>query len=121
VSYCWVGKTQDYGMFKEEFPPEQGWFKDFHVRVDLGLLGIEKDYVCKKVSIPHKKRKNQTLSVEQKSENQILARERVTVEHAIGGMKRYRILSDRLRVHDMELYNDILEVCAGLWNFYLCD
>jgi len=28
-------------------------------------------------------------------------------------------LSDRLRVHDIELYNVILGVCAGLWNFYL--
>jgi hypothetical protein len=106
-------------MFKEEFPPEQTWFKEFHVRVDLGLLGIESDYECKKVSIPHKKKKNQELSAEQKSDNQSLARERVIVEHAIGGMKRYRVLSDRLRMHDMELYNDILGVCAGLWNFYL--
>ncbi|NJL12634.1 MAG: hypothetical protein HC913_06320 [Microscillaceae bacterium] len=32
-------------------------------------------------------------------------------------MKRYRILSDRLRMHDEGLYNTILEVCAGLWNF----
>ena len=41
------------------------------------------------------------------------------VEHAIGGMKRYRILADRLRLHDFDFYNDVLEVCAGLWNFQL--
>jgi hypothetical protein len=34
-------------------------------------------------------------------------------------MKRYRILSERLRVHDVGLYNVILGVCAELWNFYL--
>ena len=106
-------------MFKEEFPPEQAWFKNFKVRVDLGFLGIEKDYVCKELLLPNKKKKKQELSSEQKQENKLLASERIAVEHAIGGMKRYRILSDRLRVQDVELYNVILGACAGLWNFYL--
>jgi hypothetical protein len=39
------------------------------------------------------------------------------VEHSIGGMKRYRILSERLRMHDYEEYDLIIGVCAGLWNF----
>ena len=119
LSDCWVGKTHDYGAFKEEFPPEQEWFKNHCVRVDLGFLGIEKDYVCKELIIPNKKKKKQELSPEQKQENKSRASERIFVEHAIGGLKRYRILSDRLRVHDVELYNVILGVCAGLWNFYL--
>lgn len=106
-------------MFKEEFPPEENWFKDFKVRVDLGFLGIEKDYECKELFLPHKKKKKQELNAEQKQENQLLAKERIVVEHAICGMKRYRILSDRLRVQDVKLYNQVLGVCAGLWNFYL--
>ena len=106
-------------MFKEEFPPEQNWFKNFRIRVDLGFLGFEKDYVCKELLLPHKKKKKQELTAGQKQENKLLASERIYVEHAIGGMKRYRILSDRLRVQDVELYNVILGVCAGLWNFYL--
>jgi len=106
-------------MFKEEFPPDQDWLKNFCVRVDLGFLGIEKDYACKELLLPNKKKKKQELSAEQKTENKLLASERIYVEHAIGGMKRYRILSDRLRIHDVELYNVILGVCAGLWNFYL--
>jgi hypothetical protein len=106
-------------MFREEFPPEQDWFKDFRVGVDRGFLGIEKDYVCKELLLPNKKKKKQELSPEQKQENKLLASERIAVEHAIGGMKRYRILSDRLRVQDVKRYNVILGVCAGLWNFYL--
>jgi hypothetical protein len=106
-------------MLSEEFPPEQDWFKNFRIRVDLGFLGMERDYVCKELLLPNKKKKKQELSKEQKDENRLLASERIYVEHAIGGMKRYRILSDRLRVHDVELYNVILGVCAGLWNFYL--
>jgi hypothetical protein len=106
-------------MFQLEFPPTQDWFATFRVRVDLGFLGIEKDYVCKELLIPHKKPKNRELTPEQKVTNKLLASERVVVEHSIAGLKRYRILSDRLRMHDLELYNVILGVCAGLWNFGL--
>ncbi len=35
LSECWVGKTQDYGMFQREFPPSQAWFTEVRVRVDL--------------------------------------------------------------------------------------
>lgn len=119
VSYCWVGKTHDYAMFKQEFPPHQDWFKEFRVRVDLGFLGIDKDYRCQELFLPNKKKKKQALNPEQKEENRQMASERICVEHAIGGMKRYRILSDRLRVQDVRLYNTVLGVCAGLWNFYL--
>jgi hypothetical protein len=50
-----------------------------------------------------------------------MASVRIKVDHSIGGMKRYRILSDRLRNHLIDLYDDILGVCAGLWNFYLAN
>jgi hypothetical protein len=109
----------DYRFLKEEFPPEQNWFAKFNVRVDLGYLGMAKDYVYKSIMIPHKKRKKHQLTDEQKRENRNLAAERVAVEHSIDGIKRYRFLSDRLRIHDLDLYDNILEVCAGLWNFYL--
>gem|GEM_PF-2980693 len=54
-----------------------------------------------------------------KAENKSISSERIKVEHSIGGMKRYRILSERLRIHDFDLYDNILNVCAELWNFYL--
>ena len=108
-----------YRIFKEEFPPEQNWFENHRVRVDLGFQGMADDYVCKELNIPNKKKKKEELTPEQKEENKLLAGERIFVEQALGGMKRYRILSDRLRIHDLNLYNEILGVCAGLWNFYL--
>lgn len=119
VSKAFVGKSHDYAMMKKEFPPEQRWFADLEVRLDLAFLGFDKVYECLKLYIPHKKPKGGELSEEQKAENKVAAGERIMVEHSIGGMKRYRILSERLRVHDFDLYDDILEVCAGLWNFYL--
>lgn len=106
-------------MFKEEFPPGQSWFTNLNVRVDLGFVGFDKDYECKKLYLPHKKPKKQELTAEQKAENKVLASERIVVEHSIAGLKRYRILSDRLRMHDFDLYNQVLGICAGLWNFRL--
>jgi len=119
LSNCWVGKAQDYGIFKEEFPPEQNWFANLTVRFDLGFFGFEKDYPCKQAYLPNKKPKKQELTPEQKEENKALASKRIVVEHSIAGLKRYRILSDRLRMHDLDLYNQVLGVCAGLWNFRL--
>jgi hypothetical protein len=119
VSPWWVGKTHDSRLFQSEFPPAQPWFERFRLRVDLGFLGIATDYVCKEILIPHKKLRKQELTPVQKAENQGLASQRIVVEHAHAGLKRYRILADRLRMHDFALYDVILGVCAGLWNFYL--
>jgi hypothetical protein len=106
-------------MFQVEFPPEQPWFEHFRLRVDLGFLGLAHDYVCKELLIPHKKPRKQELTAEQKAENKVLASQRIVVEHAHAGLKRYRILADRLRMHNFVLYDVVLGVCAGLWNFYL--
>jgi hypothetical protein len=89
------------------------------VRLDLGFLGFGKAYACRAVKLPHKKPKGQELTDQQRQQNKEQAQKRVVVEHSIGGLKRYRILSDRLRLHDFNRYDDLLEVCAGLWNFHL--
>lgn len=119
VSQCWVGKSHDYSLLKDEFPPEQGWFKKHRIRLDLGYPGFDKDYACQEVIIPKKKPRKQTLTDEDKAANRQKSSERIYVEDSIGGLKRYRILSDRLRVHDCGMYNTVVEVCVGLWNFYL--
>jgi len=106
-------------MLKEEFPPHKHWFKRHKVRLDLGYQGFAKDYPCKELSIPQKKARNRNLSEAEKESNRQKARERITVEHSLGGLKRYRILSNKMRIKNIELYNDIIEVCAGIWNFYI--
>lgn len=103
-------------MFQREFPPGQAWFTTVRGRLDLEFVGFAKDDQCKELFIPHKKPKQQELTAAQKAEHKVRARERIVVEHSIAGLKRYRILSDRLRLHDLDLYNQIWGVCAGLWN-----
>lgn len=106
-------------MLKEEFPPALNWFEKFKVRLDSGYQGFDKEYKCAAVYLPVKAKKTAPLTSLQKSSNRDLARQRIGIEHSIGGLKRYRILADRLRVHDIEGHDSTLEVCAGLWNFYL--
>ena len=119
LSYCYVGKTHDYRMLKEELPPSQDWFKNFKVRLDLGYIGFDKDYECKQVYLPAKNYKKSPLTENQKLLNRDMPSQRIDIEHSIGLIKRYGILSGRLRMHDFEKYDDVLEVCAGLTNFYL--
>ena len=121
LSHCCYGSQHDFSLLKKEFPPELPWFEKYNIKVDLGYLGISKDFKCKSVSIPNKKSKNTVLTDEQKTQNKQFAKERIFIEHSISGLKRFRILSDRLRLHDIDFYDKILGVCAGLWNFYLAN
>ena len=121
LSHCCYGRQHDFSLLKKEFPSELPWFEKFNIRVDLGYLGIVKDFKCKSVSIPYKKSKNNPLTDEQKLQNKQFAKERIFIEHSISGLKRFRILSDKLRIHHVDFYDEILGVCAGLWNFYLAN
>jgi len=119
LSYAYVGKTSEISIVREEFPVEQKWFNKMKVRLDLAYQSFDKDYPQAVVLLPHKKKPKQELTPIQKLENTALAKERISVEHSIGGMKRYDILSGQSRIHDIDLYNMLLATCAGLWNFYI--
>jgi len=88
-------------MMKTEFPPSKQWFLNFKIRLDLGFVGFETHYNCKELNLPNKKPRKQELTEAQKAENKVQASERVIVEHNIGGLKRFRFLSDKLRTHDV--------------------
>ena len=44
---------------------------------------------------------------------------RIRIEHAIGGVKRYRIVEDKIRLLKDEVRDTIMETCCGLHNFRL--
>ncbi len=125
VSNLYDGSNVDFGVLKKEFPPEKDWFKNVKLLVDLGFVGIEKNYTIKELIIGEKKKRksksnpNPTLSDEQKELNKAVSKERIFVEHAIGGMKIYRILKNRCRLKTPELKDRIIGICAGLWNYHL--
>ncbi len=112
-------------MLKEEFSPERPWFEAIRVLLDSGYQGIRSDFVGDRLEIPCKKprksKKNPapTLSDEQKAENQKLSRIRIFVENAIAGLKRFNILVHDFRNHREQMDDDVIAICAGLWNFLL--
>jgi len=117
LSQVYCGSAHDYALLKKELPPETSlWFDAHELHVDLGFLGIAKDYKAQSIRIPFKKSKKNPLNETQKATNKNMSSIRVKVEHSIGGFKRFRFLSDRLRCRDFCLYNLIAEICAGLWN-----
>jgi hypothetical protein len=62
--------------------------------VDLGYIGIEKDFPEKLSSIPHRKKRNlQHLFKEQKEYNQSHSKKRIIIEHTICRLKKYGILA----------------------------
>jgi hypothetical protein len=120
----WGGKYHDFSLLKEEFKQEKV-FKDHQVWVDLAYVGFGKYYKTKKLHLPHKKpRKTKTrpdahLTECQKQSNKQKSQVRIVVEHAIAGMKRYKILMEKFRNKSEEFADAVIEVCAGLWNYKL--
>ena len=101
------------------------WFEWLAIFVDLGYLGIEKDYGKPKINIPHKKpRKSKsnpdpTLTEEQKEQNRSMSKVRIFVENAIAGIKRYNILVQKYRNKRKNFEDDVIAIAAGLWNLEL--
>ena len=124
ISLFVPGKQHDYKLMKNIFDPSKAWFKNIEVYLDLGFLGVSKDYIGN-INLPHKKQRksknnpNPKLSDQQKIENKKLAGIRIYVEHAIGGMKVFHCLAYKIRNHSDTLINYFLRICAGLHNLKL--
>jgi hypothetical protein len=70
------------------------------------------------VITPHKKPRKGELSAKQKEENKVISGIRIVVEHAIGGIKRYKAVSDIYR-NRRNQDTSYMRVAAGLWNLHL--
>lgn len=83
--------------------------------MDTGFQGMKHPNLF----IPVKGSKTRPLSEEQREGNTYVDSERIVVEHAIGGMKRYGVMSQPLR-NKIGIFDDRTAlVSAGLWNYHL--
>lgn len=80
---------------------------------DSGYQGYQEDHPD--FDMPYKKTKNRKLTNEEKEYNHALSRFRVRVEHAIGRMKKFRILADRYR-YPRSRHSVKFAVIAGITN-----
>ena len=120
-------------MLKKEIPPKKNKneikhpFSNYELLVDLGFLGIEKDYKgdIEAIVIPEKKPRkskqnpNPELTEKQKANNKSKSQIRVKVENSICGVKRFGVVTQTFR-NKSEKFNDaVMEVACGLWNLHL--
>jgi len=80
---------------------------------DSGYQGYQNDHP--NLDIPYKKPKKGKLTKDEKDYNHALSRFRVRVEHAIGRMKRFRILADRYR-YPRARHSVKFAIIAGITN-----
>jgi hypothetical protein len=84
-----------------------------HVYADSGYQGLQEDHAA--IEIPYKKTKNRPLTKEERDYNHALSRFRVRVEHRIGRLKTFRILSERYR-YPRNRYSVKISTVAGIVN-----
>jgi hypothetical protein len=69
--------------------------------------------------IPQKRSRGRPLTAQEKEMNKIISSFRVVVEHAIGGIKRYGCMSQKLRNRKAFIDDQFILLTAGLWNYHL--
>lgn len=104
------GKTHDFKMLKGS---RIKVCESIKILADLGFLGILRLHANSEV--PHKGSKNNKLTKAQKSENKILARQRIVVEHVNRMMKIFLILKYPYR-NKQKRFGLRVNLIAGVYN-----
>ena len=68
---------------------------------------------------PKKTPRGGELTPPEKETNRRISSIRIRIEHAIGGVKRYRIVKDKIRLLKDGIRDAVMETCCGLHNFRL--
>ena len=86
------------------------------ILVDTGFQGIQKQHP--NVFMPKKRSKNYVFTDIDRQWNRLISSTRIVVEHAIAGIKRYKVAADIFR-NKNGLDDIFMELSAGLWNYHL--
>jgi hypothetical protein len=114
LSATYEGKANDKSLAELEgyrLPPGSCLYQD------LGFQG----FVLADVTIfqPKKKPRGGELTPPEKATNRRISSIRIRIEHAIGGVKRFRIVKDKIRLLKDRIRDTVMETCCGLHNFRL--
>jgi DDE superfamily endonuclease len=114
LSATYEGKANDKCLADLEgytFPPGSCLYQD---------MGLQ-DYTCEGITIvqPQKKPLGGEPTPPEKAANRAILSIRIRIEHAIGGLKRYRVVKDKIRLLKDGIRDTIMETCCGLHNFRL--
>jgi hypothetical protein len=111
--FCCNGKKHEFRIFLES---KIRMLEKIKAQTDSGFVGIHKYH--KNSQLPKKNTKKQPLTKEDKRNNRDISSERVTNEHAIGFLKRFKILSERYR-NRRKRFGLRFNLIAGICNFDL--
>jgi hypothetical protein len=109
--FCCNGKKHDFRLFKES---KIHMLERILAKVDTGFIGIKK--LHKNSQLPKKSSKKSPLTKDDKLYNRSVSSERVINEHAIGFVKRFKILSERYR-NRRKRFGLRFNLLAGVCNF----
>jgi hypothetical protein len=68
---------------------------------------------------PKKEPPGRELTSPEKASNRVISSIRIRIEHVIGGVKRSRIVKEKIRLLKDGIRDSIMETCCGLHNFRL--
>ena len=105
------GKRHDFRLFKES---KTHIHPETLVELDTGYIGIDKIHANS--VLPKKKSKKNPLTAEDKANNRKISSERVINEHAIGFIKRFKILAERYR-NRRRRFGLRFNLIAGICNY----
>ncbi len=74
------GRRHDYNIYKKDHPVTP---KQVVNVLDLGYVGVEKDFPEQISSLPYRKRKNKEISLEEKEHNKSHSIKGIVIEHTI--------------------------------------
>jgi hypothetical protein len=114
LSATYEGKANDKILAELEgyrLPPGSCLYQD------MGFQG----FVLADVTIiqPKKKPRGGELTRPEKVTNRRISSIRIRIEHATGGVKRYRIVKDKIRLLKDSIRDTVMETCCRLHNYRL--
>lgn len=113
----WLSQTYDGSIHDKKIVDEQPLSLPLGTTLwqDTGFLGHKPENVI--IKMPTKKPKGKQLTDIQKDENKRISSFRILVEHAIGGIKKCRIVKERFRCRKFGFDDLVMIIACGLHNF----
>lgn len=114
-----LSPTVDGRMHDKKLADEQAWRfpKDSQLWQDTGFQGYAPDNVT--IIQPQKKPRGGELTDQEKAHNTEISKQRITVEHSIGGVKVFRIVHHIFRNIKTDFDDLVMETACGLHNLRL--
>jgi hypothetical protein len=114
LSHTYEGKASDKSLAEFSgytFPPGSCLYQD------KGFQGFSLPDVT--IVQPKKKPSGGELTPPEKAMNRRISSISIRMEHAMGGVKRYRIVKDNIRLLKDGIRDLVMETCCGLHHFRL--